>query len=197
MDSNSSLFDKIREKKENELVYKDNLQNSGVTIAISKAKYLGGYPDILDEKTGDVVVKTVGVFFRDNKYNFMFVPVEQIVKAEFKTVEQISKNEMLSRILAFSGFDFAFNKKKREGIIFLTITYRENLVESSILFECKNANKIASAVTKIVQERAKEKKVETDLTAIELMKEISVLRAMNVLTEEEFHQKKMDLLSRL
>lgn len=196
--SNISLLEKVKEKNENKVVYKDNLQNSGVTIALSKAKYLGGYPDILDEKTGDIVVKTVGVFFKDKfNYSYLFVPVEKIVKAEFKTGEQTAKSPVLSRILAFSGFEFANSKKLRKSLVFLTITYKEEQVEGSILFECKNASKIASAITKIIKENAKAKKVEVDQTLIELMKEISILRAMNVLTEEEFLEKKKDLLSRM
>lgn len=198
MDFNSNIIDKISERKDNKLVYQDNLKNSGVTIALSKAKYLGGFPEVLGEKKGKIVVKTAGLFFEDKfHYNFLFVPIEKIVKAEFSTVEQISKNPMLSRILAVGGYDFAFNRKNRDGLMFMTLTYKENDAEINILFKCKNANKIVTAVTKIILEYAKAKVVETDTTVIELMKELSVLRAMSVLTEEEYVEKKKELLSRI
>lgn len=198
MNSNSSFIDIAREKKENRLVFKENLKNSGITVALGKARYLGGHPELLGEKSGTIFVKNVGLFFQDSlNYNYIFIPVDKIVKVEFETGEQTSRNEMLSRVLAFGGFHFAFEKKLRESHIFLTITYEENGVESSILFESKISNRIASAVTKIMHDYAKEKKVETDRTVIELMKEISILRAMSVITEEEFMEKKKDLLSRV
>ncbi|PXV96039.1 hypothetical protein C8E03_101672 [Lachnotalea glycerini] len=198
MDSINDLVDKRRDKKENKLAFKENLQSSGLTIALSKGRYLGGYPELLDEKYGDIIVKSTGLFFQDNlNFNFIFIPVEKLLKAEFRTGEQTSKNQVLSRILAFSGFRFAFKQKDREKHMFLTVTYSENEVECSVLFESKGANKIAGAVAKIVQDNAKAKEVASDKTLIDLMKEISVLRAMNVITEEEFADKKRDILSRM
>jgi hypothetical protein len=198
MASINELVDKRRDLKEKKIIFNENLQNSGLTVALSKAKYLGGHPDLLGERAGNITVKSTGVFFQVNaKYNFIFIPVEKIVKAEFQTGEQIAKNEALSRILAFSGFSFAFDKKSRERHMYLTITYREKEVESSILIECKNANRLASAITKIIQDCEKASKVTNDISLIELMKEISVLKAMSVITEEEYNEKKKELLSRI
>lgn len=193
----SNYTDKRREIKENKLVYDENLKNSGLTVAFGKVKYLGGYPDLLGEREGNIMVKSVGVFFQAKQnYKFIFIPLEKLVNAEFKTGEEISKNEALSRILAYSGFEFAFNKKTRDKHMYLTINYRENDVESSILFESASANKLASAVTKIIQDYAKEKKI-TSISFFEGMKQISELKAMSILTEEEFIEKKKELLSRL
>lgn len=198
MISISNLVEKRSKLKEKKLIYNENLQNSGLTVALSKAKYLGGHPELLGEKLGKLTVKSIGVFYQVNQnYNSIFIPVEKIVKAEFQTGEQVSKNEALSRILAYGGFSFAFDKKTREKHMYLTIHYKENDVESGILFECNEANRIASAVTKIIQDNAKENKVTNDLSLIELMKEISLLKNMSIITEEEFNEKKKELLSRI
>lgn len=196
--SSNNLTVKKQELKEKKLVFNENLKNSGITVALSEAKYLGGHPELLNEKAGNITVKSTGVFFQVNlNYDFIFIPIEKIEKAEFKTGEEISKNEFLSRILAYSGFSFAFNKKTREKYMYLTVTYKENDVESSVLFECNSANRIASAITKILQEQAKDKKLVTDISFVELMKELSVLKAMSILTDEEYSEKKKDLLSRI
>lgn len=198
MTSINNLIEKRNKLKEKKLIFNDNIQNSGLTVAFSKAKYMGGHPELLGEKLGKLTVKSIGVFYQvDKNYNSIFIPVEKITKAEFQTGEQVSKNEALSRILAFSGFSFAFEKKARERHMYLTIYYSENGVECGILFESKEANRIASAVTKIMQEYAKVNKVTNDISIIELMKEISMLKAMSVITEEEFNEKKKELLSRI
>lgn len=189
---------KSQQVKENKIVFQDNLKNSGVTLALSKAKYLGGYPDILEEKTGKITVKNVGVFFSINRTNqYFFIPVEEIQKAEFKSGEDISKNELFSRFLAYSGFKFAFKKKEREKHMYLTVHYIENKVECTLLFESSSANRLASIITKITQEHAKESKITNDTSLIEMMKEINLLKAMSVITEAEYNEKKKELLSRI
>lgn len=189
---------KSQQVKENKIIFQDNIRNSGVTLALSKAKYLGGHPDIINEKVGKITVKDVGVFFAIDRTNqYFFIPVAEIQKAEFKSGEDISKNELFSRFLAYSGFKFAFKKKEREKHMYLTLTYIQNKVECTILFETSTANRLASTITKIVQEYAKERKVTNEGSLIEMMKEINLLKAMSVITEAEFNEKKKELLSRI
>ncbi|MDF2941984.1 MAG: hypothetical protein K0S01_842 [Herbinix sp.] len=190
--------EKKQQVKEKKLIYNDTLKSGGLTIAYDEGKYLGGHPDIIGEKEGDITVKSTGVFFNDTQnFNFIFFPIEKLLKSEFLTGEQISKNEAFSRILAFSGFSFAFKRKTREKHMYLTINYLLNDVECQVLFETKSANRLASAIAKIVQEYVTNNKVDTRLSVYARMKELSELKALGILTEEDFNEKKRELLSKI
>lgn len=196
------IFEDIRikreELKERKTIFKETLKNKGMSVAFGKAKYIGGHPNILAEKAGNIIIKSQGVFFNDTlTIKFIFIPVENILQAEFKTGGQISANPVFSRVLALSGFAFAYKKITKDKYIYLTVTYKENGIESTVLFETESANRFASAITKILQEYTKGKKYVDDKSITVLLKEISELRALGILTEEEFTKKKIELLLKI
>lgn len=199
------LFDKQTDL-DCDYAYKAFLKNGGAAAASGKSRYLGGHTAIKGERKGELAVNSLGVFFNGKKSGFYFyLPVEKILRATFETGEAISRNAVFSRLLAISGFIFAYKKKTREKHMFLTIDYVENGLENVILFETLSANEFASAIAKarqVAQEIAKEKKAlekESDKrkTVSELMLEINELHALGVLTAEEFTTKKRELLSRI
>lgn len=142
------------------------------------------------------------------------MPVETILKAESKTLEETASHAVFARYLAFSGFKLAFKKKFRGTAVFLSVDYASYGIECSALFETEMANSFAVAVAKVCDEYQKRKKDELEKeqeekekeddrilfepkTVAELMLDINELFARGVLTPEEFAQKKRDLLSRL
>lgn len=186
---------KRQQLKEKKLIFLDNLKNSGFTIALGEAMYMGGQPDILEKAIGNITVKDRGVFFYSTKnYDYFFIPVGNIIKCEFQTGEQISKNEYFSRLFAMSGYQFAFKKKTRIKHIYLTLTYKEEDVETSALFETYDAYKLTSAVNKIMQENEDNRK---EVKTFTYMKELTELKALGAITEDEYNQKKQEMLTRI
>lgn len=194
----TDFIKEIRMRKASQMVYRDNLKNSGRTLALCKAAYLGGHPDHMGRKKGEIVIKSVGLFFKTSGSNqFLFIPVEEVVKAEFSTGEELAQNEVMSRILAYTGFRFAFKKKEREKHMYLKVDVLVQTIVISILFETDMAGYLSSAITKMSHDYAKGKVVENGLSLVDTMKEIHLLRAMSVITEEEFVAKKKELLARI
>lgn len=197
------LIDK-RVEIDSDYAYKAFLKNGGAAAQSGKAKYIGGHTAIKGERKGELAVNSLGVFFNGRKSGcYFYLPTEKILKAAFETGEAISRNAVFSRLLAISGFVFAYKQKTREKHMFLTIDFVENGLENAVLFETMQAGEFASAIAKVRQEaheRAKEKMaMEPDKkkTISELMIEINELHALGILTAEEFTAKKKELLSRM
>lgn len=196
------LFDDIKYNlettKETRNILNEQFITGGQPVANSKCKYLGGHPDLLEKTTGDILVNSSGVLFTNaNVYLSFFIPVKDIVKAEFKTGEQASKNEFFSRLLALNGFLFAKKSKTRSKLMYLSITFTINDIENTILFEAMSAIKVATAIAQIQQESVHKTFSVISTTVSDIIKEISNLRALGMISEEEFAAKKRDLLSRI
>lgn len=197
------LFDK-RIEVDSEYANKAFIRNGGAAVQSGKAKYIGGHTAIKGERKGELAVNSMGVFFNGRKSGcYFYLPAEKILKAAFETGEAISRNAVFSRLLAISGFVFAYKQKTREKHMFLTIDFVENGLENAVLFETVQASEFASAIAKVRQEaleKAQEKMaMEPDKrkTVSELMIEINELHALGILTAEEFAAKKRELLSRI
>ena len=171
--------------------------NGGVSHS---AKYIGGHPALTGGETGILTVSGGGVFFGSKKDGrFIFVPAEKILGADFETGEKVARNAVFSRLLALGGFAFAYRQKTREKRMFLTIGFVENGVEVSALFETPAATELAGAIVRIRQEAnaKRAEKPEPQKSVSELMLEINELRALGIISSDEFIQKKKELLSRI
>jgi hypothetical protein len=189
-----------------DIAYKSFLSNGGNAIVLGGSKYIGGHAAIRGERKGELVVNSAGVFFNGKKSGcYFYLPVTSILRAAFETGEEISRNAVFSRLLAISGFVFAYKQRTRVKHMFLTIDYVENGSENVVLLETQMANEFASAIARVRQETnvKKDKEPETEVkteqkkSVSELMIEINELRALGILTTEEFIEKKRDLLSRI
>lgn len=200
------LFDNTKKKRyelgDRKKIFNDMLKSGGKSVALGHAKYLGGHPDILGEKEGDIIINSLGVFFRVARtYNYIFIPVENMLLSEFKTGEETSRNSIFSRLLALNGYTFAFRKKLRDKHIYLTINYLEKSIKNTVLFEANSANIFASAIAKVRKDytKAHQKNGSSndDVSVTKLIKQISELKALGILTENEYTEKKKELLSRI
>jgi hypothetical protein len=195
-----------------EYAYKVFLKNGGNAIVSGKCKYIGGNASIKGERSGELSVNNLGVFFNGRKNGcYFYLPAEKILRAKFETGEQVSKNAFFSRLLAVSGFIFAYKKKTREKHMYLTIDYIQSGSENVVLLETPLANEFVSAIAKVRQEvsekkekerekdtdKEKEKIPEQSKSVSELMIELNELYALGILTAEEFSVKKRELLSRI
>jgi hypothetical protein len=199
------LFDNAKQQREQiknkKSEFKEKQKNGGPAVGVDTVKYLGGHPDIRNEVDGLMVVNSAGIFFEVTLTFFnLHIPVENIIKAEFKTEEQISKDVTLGRLLVFGVFAFGMKKKKVEKLSYLVLTYTDSGIENTIVFTNKNAGPLASAIMKVRQQYAAlnpitEAAVTSDIP--DQIRKFSELKDQGILTEEEFQQKKTDLLSRI
>lgn len=185
-----------------ETAYQAFINKGGNIIVSGASKYIGGHPAIRGEKKGELAINNSGIFFRDKKNSSYFnLPTAKVLRVTFETGETISKNAVFSRLLAISGFVFAYKKKTREKHMFLTIDYIQNGIENVVLIETQLANEFTSVIAKARQEEKAKKETEPETerkkTVSELMIEINELRALGIISPEEFIEKKRELLSRI
>ncbi|HHW00189.1 MAG TPA: SHOCT domain-containing protein [Clostridiaceae bacterium] len=177
-------------------------------LATAICEYLGGHPDIAQRTIGNIYVNKKGIFFDvPLSTGYIHIPIQNIIKSEFKNEEQISKDVTLTRLLAFGIFAFGLKKKRKEVLTYLVVAYNEDGIENTIIFESKNASAVASAIIKARQLYAKENPQaqvsdsaadgSTAQVIPEQIKKLAELKEQGILTQEEFENKKADLLSRM
>ncbi len=202
----------MTEELQNRRIEFEETRSIGRTFISGKAKYIGGHAEITGESAGKLTVTSRGVFFEDAKGNdFFYIPVERILKAESKTLDEIAQHAIFARYLALTGFALAFKKKLKGIPVFFTVDYASYGIECSVLFEAEMSGAFSVATAKACDEyqtrmkelAEKEKEPEEEKvffepkSVSELMVEINELYARGILTYDEFCTKKRDLLSRI
>jgi len=197
-----------KEAKNAKKLAKEEFMTDAKLFTTAICDYLGGHPDIEQRTIGNIFVNKKGLFFDASMSpKYFYIPIQNIIKSEFKNEEQISKDVTLTRLLAFGIFAFGLKKKRKEVQNYLVVTYDENGIENTIILESKNASALASAIIKARQLYAKENPQEqvldhaADKSAAEdipgQIKKLAELMEQGILTQEEFENKKADLLSRM
>jgi len=197
-----------KEAKNAKKLAKEEFMSDAELFATAICEYLGGHPDIAQRTIGNIYANKKGIFFDAAlSTGYIYIPVQNIIKSEFKNEEQISKDVTLTRLLAFGIFAFGLKKKRKEVHNYLVVTYNENGIENTIIFESKNASAVASAIIKARQLYAKENpqaqmpdhaadgSASQDIPG--QIKKLAELMEQGILTQEEFESKKADLLSRM
>ena len=122
----------------------------GKAYAIGGGTYLGGHPEHTEAMPGGITVKHDGVFFYDLGKKYFIIEPQDIVSAQFQTHKEISKHVTLGRVLLLGIFALAAKKKRAEDSSYMTLKFRYNNSEVELLFESKEAGKLASAINKLV-----------------------------------------------
>jgi hypothetical protein len=107
----------------------------------------------------------------------------------------------------FGVFAFGMKKKKVDTTRYLVITYTQNGIENSIVFQSDSVDILSSAIMKARQVYAKnhpevqQQQTKSDNTQADdiptQIKKMSDLKDQGILTKEEFETKKKDLLSKM
>jgi len=200
--------DSKKEAKNTKKLAREEFMTDAKLFTTAICEYLGGHPDIEQRTIGNIYVNKKGIFFDASlSPKFIYIPIQNIIKSEFKNEEQISKDVTLTRLLAFGIFAFGLKKKRKEVQNYLIVTYDENGIENTIIFESKNASALASAMIKARQLYAKENPQEQVSDSAEgnspakdipeQIKKLAELMEQGIITQEEFENKKADLLSRM
>ncbi|MHB1651374.1 MAG: SHOCT domain-containing protein [Desulfitobacteriaceae bacterium] len=205
--------EKAEEKEINatkKMEYGTLLKSAGKPYATSICEYLGGHPNISNGSSGNLVVNKLGVFFEKSlPFRSFVILTENIVRAEFKTDTQISKDVTLTRLFALGIFAFGAKKKTKEEHNYLVITYKENGIENSIIFEANKsgvlsskAGTLASAIMKARQEYMQEHTIANHdqpaqpiVDKISQLERLAELKAKGILSDEEFQAQKEKILS--
>ncbi|MDD7793714.1 SHOCT domain-containing protein [Clostridium sp. 'White wine YQ'] len=191
------------------------LKKEGRNYYSRTSKYVGGGA-LPKASSGIITVNSNGVFFEIGFAEIIHISLRDITKAEYLDNTQVTKDVTLTRMLLVGPFAFALKKTKKAEQFFVVINYNVNGMESKIIFEDKRAMEVVSAIIKAKSQNNKikdeliednsEKHIQSDESInnetdkdniIDLIKELAELKEQGILTEEEFSEKKKELLARL
>lgn len=203
------IWDNAKAKKEhNDAVIKR--MKEGKQLFAATVKYSGGHREVTKACDVILVVNPYGVFFRPGITQVIHLPIESIIRAEYVDGTQISKDVTLTRLLLFNILAFGLKKKRTEEHHFIVITYIENGIENKIIFEHKKAPEAVGAIMQakheyintqpILEVNTAVKSIEEEPKNLDIPEQIRKLAALKedgILTDEEFQNKKAELLSRL
>lgn len=207
------LFSKMNENKNAEYEKRKNFEEEntqyGKQIRTEKAQYFGGHPDaaVGMPMFGHISIYEKCITFLDIKTPITYkmigfrIPLENIINVEYKNETDIEKDVTLTRLLVLGIFAFGAKKKKVEKHDYLIVTYNENGIENKIIFEPSHCSPSA-LVSEILKLRSnieivniRDKDNNEDIT--DKIRKLSALKDEGILTEEEFNNKKKELLSKI
>ena len=171
-------------------------------------QYMGGHPDINKTCKGILTVNNDKIIFRGGMLSKFEIPIQEVTNNNLQTQEQISHNVTLTRLLAFGVFAFGMKKKKVDTTQYLVISYKENGIENSVVFQSNYVGGLASSIMKARQVYAKnnpeiEVQESEPVNNVQMediptqIKKLADLKNQGVLTEDEFDKKKSELLARM
>ena len=196
------------EKPKKEIVWKKK------PTVFSKLTYKGGHPKLTKEKDCSLSVGDDGVTIRYGLTNTAFIAYGYFVSIHVETVDQIEKRITATRLLSLGLFALAFQKKKKNTERYLTIDFNESGIESTVLFSGKDIlnahSEIYKRYTKFLSRQQdtntqgaelsqasenEEVNVPPTFDPYEEIKKVKELLDLGIITQEEFEQKKKELLN--
>lgn len=191
--ANEKLIQK--EKFEREKQYFDERLKEKTLLEI-KVQYGGGHPECAETSKGKLTINKLGLYFGGLTHVNFKIPIELILKAEYKTEDQLRTDAALARYELFGIFSAGMSSKRS----FLLLTYNESGMENKIIFESQEAPGIVSAIMEARQAYVKAHPAPNSSTGIDIpeqIKKLSELKEQGILSQEEFDTKKTELLSRI
>lgn len=177
-----------------------------------QCQYMGGHPSISRACKGILTVNNDKIIFKGGMLSKFEIPIQDIISTSMQTQEQISRNVTLTRLLFMGVFAFGMKKKTVDKTKYLVVSYEENTLQNSIVFESNYIDSLSSSIMKARQVYIKkhpevETRAEAETEQIEntqpvddipsQIKKLADLKDAGILTEEEFTQKKTELLAKM
>lgn len=176
-----------------------------------ECQYMGGHPDWNSSDKGILTVDNDKITYRSGLLSTsrFEIPIQEVTNANLQTQEQISRNVTLARVLMFGVFALGMKKKKVDTTQYLVISYKENGIENSVVFQSSYIGGLSSSIMKARQVYAKnhpeiEEQRQTESTNTQpvddiptQIKKLADLRDQGILTEDEFNKKKTELLAKM
>lgn len=129
---------------------------------------------------------------------------KDITDIEVMTKEHITKSPTLSKFLLFGVASLAMQKESIHYNQYVVISYNDNGIKSKLILNSSQAGKIWSTINRYrVQYNEKHGIMPeidqsiNDNNIIEQIRELAKLRDENIITEDEFQDKKKELLSKM
>lgn len=162
--------------------------------------YCGGIPEAPKQKDLNVFAMPEHIEIQLSLFKKYKIPYDNIINISLKTSEQITKDVTLSGLLLIGIFAFADKKTTKHITNYLVIEYEENNVKTNVIFTGKAIPKFHASLLKVQQnyykrypEKIKKNIIETSDPYDEIEKLHSLLEK-NIITQEEFDKKKIQLL---
>ena len=162
-----------------------------------KLDYKGGHPALTKEKECSLKITNYDLTI---SYGLSSATVDysNVTGINFETAEQISRRITATRLLTLGVFAFAFKKKKKDTEKYLTVEFNENGMDSAVLFGGKKAqeaySKLYERYSNFKNRIEPQENNESNNDSYEELKKLKELLDMGIITQEEFDQKKKDLL---
>lgn len=198
------VWENARAKKDNNdaLVRK---MKEGKILFNGVVKYAGGHRELSKACDGNLVITESGLFFRPGLTQILHIPIENIVNVEHVDDTQISKDVTLTRLLLVGIFAFGLKKKRKEEHHFIVISHIDLGMDCKLIFEHKKAPQCIAAIMQAKQlgdlNLNKPAAITSDDNEIvdipEQIRKLSALKEDGILSEEEFQNKKLELLARM
>lgn len=199
------IWDNARAKKEsNDALVKK--MKDGKVLFNGIVKYAGGHKDIPKACDGNLVITEHGLFFRPGLTQVMHIPITDITKVEHLDDTQISKDVTLTRLLLVGIFAFGLKKKRKEEHHFVVINHIDLGMENKLIFEHKKAPQCVAAIMQAKQigglsintlsiTGVNEVSDGTDIP--DQIRKLAALKEDGILTDDEFQNKKAELLAKM
>lgn len=164
---------------------------------ISKIKYFGGFND---EKpyTG-----TLEFYEKVTEFNSFSKPRAMVIKnSDIKDIAiegkaEVSRRVTVTRLLAVGIFAFALKKKSEDKESFITLVLkdgREVVFHSDELAPTTMKQKLSNTVSRVRNQNLNQSTTIATADYTEELKKLSELKDNNIITQEEFEQKKKQVL---
>lgn len=173
-------------------------------VQLGKLEYKGGHPALPKEKDCNLKITNENLTISYGFTNEATINFENILGLHFETADQISHRITATRILTLGVFALAFKKKKKSTEKYFTIDFRDNDIENTVVIGGKNAQ-IAHSKTyerytnylkrnKTLETENKTEVEQVSIDPYEEIKKAKELLDMGIISQEEFEQKKKELL---
>lgn len=198
------IWDNAKAKKENNDALAKKMKD-GKVLFNGVVKYAGGHRELSKACEGNLVITESGLFFRPGLTQILHIPIENIVNAEHVDDTQISKDVTLTRLLLVGVFAFGLKKKRKDEHHYIVISHSDLGMDCKLIFEHKKAPQCIAAIMQAKQLSGLNLNKPTVITSDdsetndipEQIRKLSELKEDGILSEEEFQNKKIELLARM
>ena len=178
------------------------LRKHGEIVNEFDVNYLGGHPSYNNMNCTIKLFKELIVLLDYSTDSYAEIHYKDIFDVELVSKEHITQSPTLGKFLIFGVASLAMQEQKVQKNNFIIISFSDSGINTKVIFKTLEASQIYSLINKCRIEYNKEHgvsdyKTNNSTDALEQIKKLSELRDEGILTEDEFQEKKRELLSKI
>lgn len=139
--------------KKDDDIKKEKGKENGILYSskpINFIRYLGGFPEISANKDmfSNIQIKTDRIFIQiPSKHIEKEILISNVLDAECNTIDQVSKDISLGRMIVFGFWALGMKKTKEKIITCAVITYKDEFDKKrSLVFQMKNPDEMIKTI---------------------------------------------------